>query len=524
MGVFNCITICCNATKRIGSCAKGIGERLTGIRRLLIKAGHTMNCSKMGMGKLEYLHLKTLEKTVLDKAFARRVLFHYVILSVMLGGTLIGCHSSPSSISPQMKKKEFVDQSAGLQVIEALSKAYGMDSTVVGDFLDSPRCPYFLEGMYFNGSTLVFQVRGDTLKARRTLEAAAKSGAFRLETATKNTFTQKQLKEIMNIIRSKHRELTDESLKSNMNSWGMDSHHIHVTFILNTPETRKSFREKIIDSPAVYFEGPEIPEINECTGVTDTLGISLRPEYTAYSTKTKTASFILVNQSNRELLCGERYFITYEDEQGIWRNLPVNDSFIDIGYIVPPGKRRIHNASLYPEIHPNTPGRYRFFYDITLGDTRTNILMMTEFRLTDDKNELEKVQKLNIPITPAMQDLSCLDSSDASTDDSFIYDVVEEMSEFPGGMEKLMEYIKAQIRYPDTAQRAGIQGRVIVSFVIEKNGAVSHPEVIRSVHSELDAEAIRIVSSMPKWKPGKQNGVPKRTRFTVPVAFRLQKE
>lgn len=150
--------------------------------------------------------------------------------------------------------------------------------------------------------------------------------------------------------------------------------------------------------------------------------------------------------------------------------------------------------------------------------------MMTEFRLTDDKNELEKVQKLNIPITPAMQDLSCLDSSDASTDDSFIYDVVEEMSEFPGGMEKLMEYIKAQIRYPDTAQRAGIQGRVIVSFVIEKNGAVSHPEVIRSVHSELDAEAIRIVSSMPKWKPGKQNGVPKRTRFTVPVAFRLQKE
>lgn len=162
--------------------------------------------------------------------------------------------SLPSTKSEKQPiTEEPVDQRTGQQVIEALSKAYGTDSTVIGDFLDSPHCPAFLEGMFFDGSTLVFQVRGDTTVARHTLEAAAKSGAFRLEPATDESFTQKQLKEIKDIIWSKREKLTDEYLKSNMAGCGISDHHIYQTFIMNTPEARKAFREKIIDFTGGHF-------------------------------------------------------------------------------------------------------------------------------------------------------------------------------------------------------------------------------------------------------------------------------
>ena len=231
---------------------------------------------------------------------------------------------SSAKFEKQPITEESIDQRAGQQVIDALSKAYGTDSTVIGDFLDSPRCPAFLEGMFFDGSTLVFQVRGDTTVARRTLEATAQSGAFRLEPATAKNFTQKQLKEILNVIDSKREKLTDECLKSNLMSWGMGSHHIHVTFIMNTPEARKAFRKKIIDSPAVLFDGTADNTPNDYIGVSDTLGILLQSDYPVYSTQSKRATFVLVNHSQVTLESGESYYITYEDKQGVWRNLPIS--------------------------------------------------------------------------------------------------------------------------------------------------------------------------------------------------------
>lgn len=213
-----------------------------------------------------------------------------VVLTIVFIGLLAGCRPSSTSSSKAGQEnvsgqEDEINQRAGYQVIQALSKSYGTDSTVTGDFLDSPYCPSFLEGMYFDGSTLVFQVRGDTASARKTLESAAGSDAFRLEAATSQSFTQKQLKEIMDIIRTRHSKLTDLSLKNNMVSWGMGSHHISVTFILNTPAARKAFREKIVDSPAVLFEGPAEPSRNERVGVSDTLGICLQSDYPVYSTQ-----------------------------------------------------------------------------------------------------------------------------------------------------------------------------------------------------------------------------------------------
>lgn len=106
-----------------------------------------------------------------------------------------------------------------------------------------------------------------------------------------------------------------------------------------------------------------------------------------------------------------------------------------------------------------------------------------------------------------------------------VYEVVENMPEFPdGGMPGLMKYLSANIRYPESAHKAGTQGRVTVQFVVGKDGSIGDVKVIRGVDPTLDAEAIRVISGMPKWKPGTQKGEPVNVKYTVPVMFRLTPE
>lgn len=109
--------------------------------------------------------------------------------------------------------------------------------------------------------------------------------------------------------------------------------------------------------------------------------------------------------------------------------------------------------------------------------------------------------------------------------DADVYEVVENMPEFPdGGMPGLMKYLSANIRYPEAAHKAGTQGRVTVQFVVGKDGSIGNVSILRGVDPALDAEAIRVISSMPKWKPGTQKGEPVNVRYTVPVMFRLTPE
>ena len=107
------------------------------------------------------------------------------------------------------------------------------------------------------------------------------------------------------------------------------------------------------------------------------------------------------------------------------------------------------------------------------------------------------------------------------SDEEEVFMVVEDMPEFPGGTAGLLEYLRANIRYPAGCRENNIQGRVLISFVVEKDGSIVEPEVVKSVDEELDAEAIRVISNMPKWKPGTQRGEPVRVKYTVPVNFRL---
>ena len=103
-----------------------------------------------------------------------------------------------------------------------------------------------------------------------------------------------------------------------------------------------------------------------------------------------------------------------------------------------------------------------------------------------------------------------------------VYDIVEQMPEYPGGLTALMNYLRANTRYPAAAQKAGIEGRVIVSFIVESNGSVSNVEIVRSVDTDLDQEALRVVRQMRKWKPGKQDGNAVRVKFHLPIKFMLE--
>lgn len=103
-----------------------------------------------------------------------------------------------------------------------------------------------------------------------------------------------------------------------------------------------------------------------------------------------------------------------------------------------------------------------------------------------------------------------------------IFVEVEQMPMFPGGQKALMDYLAANIHYSDEMEETCAQGRVVVTFMVEKDGSITEPKVVKSVDPAFDEEALRVVGAMPKWRPGKQNGVCVRTRYTIPVSFRIK--
>lgn len=141
-----------------------------------------------------------------------------------------------------------------------------------------------------------------------------------------------------------------------------------------------------------------------------------------------------------------------------------------------------------------------------------NISCSSEATKNDDVKEKAATEKPEVVEIPAEK---------ADTKDE-VFMVVEQMPEFPGGMKELMTYLKDNIKYPKAAQDKKVQGRVIVQFVVEKDGTPTEFNVIRSVDPTLDAEALRVMKEMPKWKPGMQKGQAVRVKYTVPVSFKLQ--
>ncbi|MDP2890294.1 MAG: energy transducer TonB [Bacteroidota bacterium] len=113
-------------------------------------------------------------------------------------------------------------------------------------------------------------------------------------------------------------------------------------------------------------------------------------------------------------------------------------------------------------------------------------------------------------------------SKEIETDETTIFYAAEEMPEFPGGYQALLNFLSQNIRYPSIAAESGITGKVTVNFVVNKDGSISDATILRGVDQALDKEALRVINSLPKWKPGKQAGKPVRVSFSVPINFKLQ--
>lgn len=115
-----------------------------------------------------------------------------------------------------------------------------------------------------------------------------------------------------------------------------------------------------------------------------------------------------------------------------------------------------------------------------------------------------------------------IESEEEEAAESQVFFIVEDMPEFPGGELALRKFIANAVKYPVIAQENGIQGKVYVNFVVDKDGGISNARIARGVDPSLDKEALRVVNSLPKWKPGKQRGKPVRVSYTVPINFVLQ--
>ena len=147
----------------------------------------------------------------------------------------------------------------------------------------------------------------------------------------------------------------------------------------------------------------------------------------------------------------------------------------------------------------------------------------TQIQVVEDDVEVDDIEiNADVDQNEVIEEYVAPEVEEEDIQEAEIFTIVEEMPEFPGGMTKLAEYLAKNIKYPQMARESGIQGRVFVQFVVEPDGSVSNVAVMRSLGGGCDEEAMRVVKSMPKWKPGKQRGKPVRVSYILPVNFKLQ--
>ena len=145
----------------------------------------------------------------------------------------------------------------------------------------------------------------------------------------------------------------------------------------------------------------------------------------------------------------------------------------------------------------------------------------TQLEIVQDDVEVEDINiNAEIEQNEVVEEYVAPEIEEEEVVEQEIFQIVEEMPAFPGGEQKLMEYVGKNIKYPQIARESGIQGRVFVSFVVEPDGSVSNVKLLRGIGG--DEEAMRVIKNMPKWKPGKQRGKAVRVSYQIPVMFRLQ--
>ena len=172
----------------------------------------------------------------------------------------------------------------------------------------------------------------------------------------------------------------------------------------------------------------------------------------------------------------------------------------------------------------NPWARVKYLYVLPLAALAVSAFARPEVSAVADELSSAKVNDLVASMKTNQTETASVAVKDTLTPDESVFEVVEQMPEFPGGYKEMMKYIEQNMRYPEEAKKAGTQGRVVVQFLVNKNGAISDVSVLHSVDRLLDAEAVRLVRSMPKWKPGMQKGKAVTVKYTVPLSFKLMED
>ena len=360
MGTLGCINDMLQRDKENRELRKRNRERLTDTYHRLLDTRKETDLSQMTVENLEDIRRKTLEKEELDKATHFKAMLYLALgmaLILLLVWLLVECSGKPSGNNQSVVKSDSASITQGAQTISVHTQ--------------------------------------DTICHLPVATQSVKDSVF----------TKQELQKIQNELRERYvrSEIKGTRLDGNIMGWGINGNHLVVYLCLNSSEARAVFRKKVMDSPAIRFEGPLKLTPNNKRYTSDTLGIHLYPEFSAYPYTDHTATFVLFNQSDHEIQFGEDYQITYEDKQGVWRELPIHTVFNDILYFIGPGKRFLIKADLNPNVLPNRPGRYRFFYEVELTDKKQKIMLMTEFRLADikeavrDSSDVISVEYVNYP-------------------------------------------------------------------------------------------------------------------------------
>ena len=146
----------------------------------------------------------------------------------------------------------------------------------------------------------------------------------------------------------------------------------------------------------------------------------------------------------------------------------------------------------------------------------------TQLEIVQDDVEVEDIEiNAEVDQQEVIEEYVPVEVEEEEVVEQEIFQIVEEMPAFPGGEAKLMEYVAKNIKYPQIARETGIQGRVFVGFVVEPDGSVSNVKILRGIGGGCDEEAMRVIKSLPKWKPGKQRGKAVRVSYQIPVVFKL---
>ena len=177
-----------------------------------------------------------------------------------------------------------------MDMLYRLYKVYGIS----GDLASDPYCPPFLKGVYYANGMLVFQVEGDTVAIRQTLEQKTGSSAFHLELTGDSLFSQKDLIVLQSKVRQRLALPENTDVNANVVGYGIGAHHLSINLIVNTPESQQAFRKKIIDSPALQFSGGRMDEPCTKEGISGTLGVHLKTTSPSFFCPIGNRNFYLV--------------------------------------------------------------------------------------------------------------------------------------------------------------------------------------------------------------------------------------